>query len=97
MDHRFIDEHAVAERYVANGLEPEERTAFEAHFPGCQECTDRVLLAQMFGKPLSRPARFVAQFELWQLIVIFAVAALLLLALPTGYFLWQLWSLSGAR
>jgi len=93
MDHWYIDEFAVAERYVEGSLELEERAAFEAHFPRCPGCSDRVLLAELFGKPLPRRARFVAQFKPWQLVVLFALAALLLLALPTGYFLWELWSL----
>jgi hypothetical protein len=48
MDHRYIDELSVAERYVNNALQPEERVAFEAHLVDCQECTDRLLLAGMF-------------------------------------------------
>lgn len=48
MDHRYIDEFSVAERYVDNALRPEERGAFEAHLVDCQECTDRILLAGMF-------------------------------------------------
>ena len=97
MDHRYIDEFTVAERYVEDTLEPAERAAFEAHFPRCEECADRVLLAEMFGKPLPWRARFVARFKPWQLVVLFALGALLLLAVPTAYFLWQLWSLSGRR
>jgi putative zinc finger protein len=48
MDHRYIDEFSVAERYVENALRPEERRAFEAHLVDCQECMDRFLLAGMF-------------------------------------------------
>jgi hypothetical protein len=48
MDHRCIDEFSVAERYVENALQPEERLAFEAHLVDCQECMDRFLLAGMF-------------------------------------------------
>jgi hypothetical protein len=48
MDHRYIDEHAVAERYLNHQLRPHELTEFEAHVVGCAECTDRILLAQIF-------------------------------------------------
>jgi hypothetical protein len=63
MDHRYIDEFSVAERYVEHALRPEERIAFEAHLVDCQECTDRFLLAGMFHiretngvpKPVDQP------------------------------------------
>lgn len=48
MNHRYIDEHAVAERYVKHALPSAERAVFEAHLVDCQECADRLLLAQMF-------------------------------------------------
>jgi hypothetical protein len=91
MDHRYIDEHSVAARYIDNALKPEERTAFEAHLVDCQECTDRILLAGMFhareasGAPhedLPLRARFAARLSPWELVVIFAITALLLLAIP---------------
>ncbi len=98
MDHRYIEEYSVAERYLDNQLGLGDRAAFEAHLVDCQECTDRVLLAGMFharqNKPVPAPlpqrSRFVAQFKPWQILMIFAVMALLLLAIPTAYFLWQL-------
>jgi hypothetical protein len=48
MDHRHIDEQQVAERYVKHTLGAAERAAFEAHLVDCQECADRLLLAEMF-------------------------------------------------
>src|SRR5579884_3453904 len=48
MDHRYIDERSVADRYLDHTLTPSERCEFEAHLVDCQECTDRVLLAEMF-------------------------------------------------
>jgi len=48
MDHRHIDEQQVAERYVKHTLAAAERAAFEAHLVDCQECADRLLLAEMF-------------------------------------------------
>ena len=48
MDHRYIDEQQVAERYVKHSLGGAERAAFEAHLVDCQECADRLLLAEMF-------------------------------------------------
>jgi anti-sigma factor RsiW len=48
MDHRYIDRHAIAERYLKHALKPEERAAFETHLVDCSECADRLLLAEMF-------------------------------------------------
>lgn len=55
MDHGYIDRHDVAGRYLRRELPPEERDAFRAHLVDCQECGDRVLLAEMF-EAQSKPA-----------------------------------------
>jgi hypothetical protein len=97
MDHRYIDERSVAERYLNHKLKPAERAAFEAHLVDCQECIDRLLLAEMFharnghrpGPPVPPHALLLAQFKPWELVVIFAVAALLLIAVPTAFFIWS--------
>jgi hypothetical protein len=100
-DHRYMDEHSMAARYIENSLAPAERTAFEAHLVDCQECTDRILLAGMFHArmngisnghpPLPLRARVAARLRPWQILVIFAITALLLLAIPTALIpLWQL-------
>jgi anti-sigma factor RsiW len=48
MDHRYIDEHLVADRYLDRVLAPQESGEFEAHLVDCLECRDRLLLAEMF-------------------------------------------------
>ena len=86
MDHRYIDEHSVAERYVANTLSLEDRAQFESHLVDCQECTDRVLLAGMFHAkqpdPLPLRAQLATQAKPWQIAVILAITVLLLAAVP---------------
>jgi len=86
MDHRYIDELAMAERYVGNTLEPEERAAFEAHLVDCQECTDRVLLAEMFhtrqSESLPLRARLAARLKPWHMLMILAITLMLLVAVP---------------
>ena len=105
MTHHYIDDNAVAQRYLDHSLPSQERADFEAHLVDCQECTDRLLLAEMFhvrngvteppapaeaepAQPAPLRVRFVEQFKPWQLLVLFAAAALLLLLIPTAYFLW---------
>jgi anti-sigma factor RsiW len=48
MEHAFIDKHSIAERYISRRLKPEEREEFEQHLVNCQECADRIVLANMF-------------------------------------------------
>jgi anti-sigma factor RsiW len=104
MDHRYIDEHSVAGRYLDHELTAGQRAEFEAHLVDCQECTDRVLLAEMFHgrngcKPRHEPrrwrefepplrVRFVSLFAPWQLFLILAGAAMLLVLVTAGLLLW---------
>ncbi len=48
MEHAYIDEHSIAERYISRRLTAEEREEFEKHLVDCQECADRIVLANMF-------------------------------------------------
>lgn len=48
MNHRYIDEHSVAERYLEHALPAAEHDAFKAHMVQCDECSDRLMLAQIF-------------------------------------------------
>jgi hypothetical protein len=84
MDHSYIDRKSLAERYLKNALSAEERAAFEAHLVDCQECTDRVLLAEMFHarQPNGIPAssRLVLRLKPWQLAMLLITGLLLLAA-----------------
>lgn len=92
MDHRYIDQYAVAERYLNHSLPPADRAAFEAHLVDCQECTDRLLLAEMFharqpdGLPPGPRSSLVLRLKPWQLALL-AIIALLALAIPVSVFL----------
>ncbi len=48
MDHEFIDENRVPEGFLRHSLDPSVRQSFVSHLLRCEECRDRVLLAQMF-------------------------------------------------
>lgn len=45
MDHTYIDDQQIAERYLMGRLSPEEREAFEEHTMVCAECLERLELA----------------------------------------------------
>jgi hypothetical protein len=46
MDHTYVDENQVAERYLMGKLQPAEAALFEEHSLGCQECLDRLEAAE---------------------------------------------------
>ena len=88
MDHRYIDEHSLAEGYLDHRLPLEERREFEAHLVVCEECRDRLLLAEMFHarngvpKPIQlleaapQPSpQAVKKLKPWGLALFFAAAA----------------------
>lgn len=98
MDHRFIDENSIAEHYLDNELPEGLRRAFELHLVDCQECTDRILLAEMFhsrlhghtngtrqphsDKPSAPPPAMVVRLKPHQLAWILLTGGLLLVAIP---------------
>ena len=97
MDHAYIDANSVAERYLDHALSPEDLRAFEEHIVDCQECADRLLLAEMFHarnghKPKPDP-RMIARVVLYkpQRVVAMLIAAAL--AIPLVYlvvtFVWS--------
>jgi len=106
MDHRYIDEYGVAERYLEHGLRGDEHAAFESHLVNCEECKDRLLLAQIFlehraaqppAPPLPKRAQFAARMTPWQLLWLAVASALILLAIPSAYFLYELARLPAGR
>jgi hypothetical protein len=50
MDHSYIEEHNLVERYVRGTLPATERTAFEEHFLDCPECLDKMEIARSLRK-----------------------------------------------
>jgi hypothetical protein len=46
MDHAYIDEHQLAERYLLGLLPPAEAARFEEHSLACAECLDRLETAE---------------------------------------------------
>jgi hypothetical protein len=94
MDHAYIDANSVAERYLDHALSPEDVRAFEEHIVDCQECADRLLLAEMFHarnghKPKPDP-KLVAKVTLYQprRLALMLIAAAL--AIPLVYLLFTL-------
>ncbi len=52
MDHRYIEEHNLVDRYLFRRLWVEERTRFEDHFVDCPRCLDELELARDFRASL---------------------------------------------
>jgi len=52
MDHDFISEHGLIERYHQGLLAPEEEARFEEHFVTCADCMEQLELARGFERGL---------------------------------------------
>src|SRR5947209_944026 len=50
MDHTYIEENGLIERYFQGLLPPEEEARFEEHFVACPECTEQLELARGFQR-----------------------------------------------
>ena len=55
MDHSYIDEQQVAERYLTHSLNEEHLASFSNHSAWCEECQDRLQLAEMWLAEQSQP------------------------------------------
>ena len=94
MNHAYIDENSIAERYLDQALSPDELREFEEHIVDCQECADRLLLAEMFHARNGHKRRLdsstvarVVVYKPRRLIVMMVAAGL---AIPALYLLWML-------
>ncbi|HWM94030.1 MAG TPA: zf-HC2 domain-containing protein [Thermoanaerobaculia bacterium] len=56
MNHDYIEEQQVVERYVMGRLPPEEAARFEEHYLHCQECLDRLDVAESMERGFKRAA-----------------------------------------
>jgi hypothetical protein len=94
MDHAYIDANSIAERYLDHALPSEELREFEEHIVDCQECGDRLLLAEMFharnGHKPEPNREMVARVVLYKpkRVILMLIAAGL--AIPVAYALWTL-------
>ncbi len=52
MDHTYIEENGLVERYYQGLLPPEEEALFEEHFVACPQCTEQLELARGFQRGL---------------------------------------------
>lgn len=57
MDHLYIDEQQVADRYVMGTLSEEEAERFEDHSFTCPDCLDRIAVARSMRRGFQRVAR----------------------------------------
>lgn len=48
MDHHYIEEQNIPDRYLLGKLSVEERERFEEHFINCRECLDRLEMTEDF-------------------------------------------------
>ncbi|HSG40051.1 MAG TPA: hypothetical protein VLE27_10475, partial [Thermoanaerobaculia bacterium] len=56
MDHEYIEQNHIADRYVLGTLPADESDRFEEHYLSCQECLGRLELAETLQRGLKRAA-----------------------------------------
>lgn len=56
MDHDYIEQHHLADRYLMGKLSQEEADRFEEHYLSCQLCLDRLEQAETLQRGLKRAA-----------------------------------------
>jgi len=56
MDHPYIEDHQVADRYLMGKLSPEEADRFEEHYLSCPQCLDRLADAESMQRGFKRAA-----------------------------------------
>jgi hypothetical protein len=100
MDHAYIEEHQIADRYVQGTLPETERERFENHYLSCQECLDRLELAESVQRGFKRMAgqeaatlaaarqlavvAWLARLGRSRQMAVFAMALFVLAILPAG-------------
>jgi hypothetical protein len=100
MDHHYIEDHGIADRYLLGKLPAEERVRFEEHFVDCHECLERLEMTESFRSALQTVAAedaarasayakvgllaWVARLSRGRRAVLLASAILLLLTLPAA-------------
>ncbi len=60
MDHTYIDDQQIAERYLMGRLSPEEREAFEEHTMICADCLERLEISAGLRSGLQQTAAVAA-------------------------------------
>jgi hypothetical protein len=98
MDHAYIDANSIAERYLDHALSAGELREFEEHIVDCQECGDRLLLAEMFharNGHKAKPSHVEPNPETVARVVLYKPMRVILmliaagLAVPAAYLLWM--------
>jgi hypothetical protein len=56
MDHSYVEEHGLAESYLAGRLSESERDAFEAHYFACETCLEQLETAEGFREGMLQVA-----------------------------------------
>jgi hypothetical protein len=93
MEHSFIEQTDVIDRYVRGTMPPAERFEFEEHFLDCQECLEQLEIARSLregikvcaAQPIVRAATQprVSRWFSWRPAAAAALAVLLISAIPS--------------
>jgi hypothetical protein len=105
MDHRYIEEYNIADRYLLGKLPAEEGALFEEHFVDCPKCLDLLETTQNFrsglqtvaAKEAAQSSTYIqagllarlARLSRGRQAILLASAILFLVALPTAFFVME--------
>lgn len=111
MDHNYIEEYNIADRYLLGKLPAEEQARFEEHFIDCPKCLDRLETTEDFRRGLQtvvaeEAARASSYLQVgflawlirrrrWQQATLLLTSILLLAVLPSLLFLLRIRHLQG--
>src|SRR5262245_38524356 len=56
MNHGYIDQFDLIDRYLMGKLTDDESAQFEEHYADCQQCADNLLMTKNFIQDLRSPA-----------------------------------------
>lgn len=98
MEHSYIEEHSLIERYHQGRLPPELEERFEEHFVGCRQCTEQLEAARgfergfkaMVAQDLSRATAagvlsWLARRGRWAQLGVLAAVLMLAVAVPSWW------------
>jgi anti-sigma factor RsiW len=94
MEHTYIEENSLIDRYVRGTLSPEERLPFEEHFLDCPQCLEQLEIASSLrdairisaAEPIASPRGWMNEMFAWRWATALATACFVAALVPAVVF-----------